>query len=107
MELSADDSTTKLALALKEPVFAVMVTTPGDCPIAAPVLLIVATVGSEEDQFTEPLMDCLLPSLNVPIAVNCCPEAGAASADEGVTAMETSVAPLTVVCDEPVVEAPA
>jgi len=38
----------------------------------------------------------LLPSLNVPVAVNCCPDPGAMRAELGLTVIDTRVAPLTV-----------
>jgi len=83
------------------------VTVPADCPNATPALFTVATVESEDDQVTDCVMLCLLPSLNVPVAVNCCPDPGAMRAELGLTVIDTRVAPLTVTGAEPVAFAPA
>ena len=86
---------------------AVIVTVPADCPNATPALFTVAIVESEDDQVTDWVMPCLLPSLNVPVAVNGCPDPGAIRAELGVTAIDTRVALLTVAGVEPVAFAPA
>jgi hypothetical protein len=39
--------------------------------LASPALFMVATVVSEECQLTDVVKSCSLPSLNVPLAVNC------------------------------------
>ena len=44
---------------------------PGLIPEATPALLQVATVGADEVQLTTRVIFCVLPSLKVPIAVNC------------------------------------
>lgn len=107
IEVNADDSTTKLEVPLIPPTFAVIVTTPGDCPMAAPAELTVATLVSEELQVTPEVRDCLLPSLNVPVAANCNDEPGVTSPEVGLNVIFDNVAPLTVSCADPVADAPA
>src|SRR5262252_5251039 len=67
---------------------------PAATPVAKPVVEIVAVAGVPEVQVTLAEMSDIEPSLNVPVAVNCCvlptfKLAGVA----GVTAMEESVFP--------------
>ena len=107
IEVSADDSTTTLAVPVTPPTFAVMVTTPGDCPVAAPAALTVATFVSEDVQVTPEVRVCLLPSLNVPVAENCNDEPGVTSPELGLNVIFANVAPLTVSCADPVADAPA
>ena len=49
---------------------AVMLLAPTACPVASPPLLIVAAAVFEELHTTELVRFCVLPSLNVPVAVN-------------------------------------
>ena len=107
IELRAADSTIRFAVPLTEPDVAVMVTTPADCPKAAPAVVTVATFVSEEDQLKDEPMDCFVPSLNVPVAMNCKAEPGATSPELGVNAIEVKVALLMLSWADPVAEAPA
>ena len=107
IDVSADDSTAKLAVPLSAPDFAVIVTTPADCPIATPAEFTVATFVSEEAQLTPEVRACLLPSLNVPVAANCSDEPGVTSPELGLNVIFTSVAVLTLSCADPVADAPA
>lgn len=107
MELSAADSTRMFAVPLTEPCWAVTVTMPPDWPVTKPVVFTVAIVLSEVDHTTEGLILAVLPSLKVPVAVSCTPDAGARSAEKGVMAMEVSVAELTVIGALPVAFTPA
>lgn len=54
---------------------AVIVVVPVCSPCASPVvpaeLLIVAAAVFDEPQLTAPVKSCVLPSLNVPVALNC------------------------------------
>src|ERR1700687_4306651 len=52
--------------------------------------MIVAAVGLEEFQVTLPVRFCVLASLYVPVAVNCCAVPGATDGFAGVNAIETS-----------------
>ena len=59
----------------------------GVTPVARPPDVIVAP--TEALQVTLLVMFCVLPSVYVPVAVNCCVPFGATDADEGVTAIDT------------------
>jgi len=61
-----------------------------------PKLVTVATLLAEELQVTASVMFCVLPSLKVPVAASDNVEAGAITAELGETAMDFSVAELTV-----------
>jgi len=63
---------------------------------ATPVWLMTATVGVDEVHFTTEEMSWVVPSLNVPVAVNCCEEPSAMVGLAGVTAMLYTVAFVTV-----------
>jgi hypothetical protein len=89
---------------LTEPDVAVMVAVPCATLVARPVGVMVATAGVLELHCREPLMFCVLPSLNVPVAVNCCVIPSGRVGIAGVTAIETSVAVVTVTVDEPLIE---
>lgn len=52
------------------PCAALIFVVPAPVPAARPVALTVATAEFEEDQVTELMRFCVLPSLNVPVAVN-------------------------------------
>jgi hypothetical protein len=84
------------ALAVAEPDCAVMVTAPTPDEVARPALLIVVMEVTLEVQVTAVLRSCVEPSLNVPVAWNCCAVPLAILAEDGVIARETSVAGLTV-----------
>src|ERR1035438_7227964 len=77
---------------LTEPVFAVTVVLPSATTAAIPVALIVATFVAEEFQVAELVKSCVLPSLNVPVAVNCCCPPKVMDGLEGVTVREISAA---------------
>ena len=73
-------------------------------PGVAAALLIVATAGVPELHSTTGVMFWVVPSLNAPVAVNCCvaPEGNVGIA--GVTAIETNEAEVTVTVVEPLTE---
>ena len=54
-----------------EPEAAVIWTLPIVTLVARPELLIVATAGLDELQAAEAVKSCVLPSVKVPVAVNC------------------------------------
>src|SRR5260221_4892010 len=74
---------------------------PAPTAVAKPVSLIVATVAVAEAH-TALLSTCVELSLNVPVAVNCCVAPLVIDGFAGVTAMEVSVAGVTVSSVEPV-----
>ncbi len=59
-------------------------------------LLIVAIDVFEENHVTVLVMSCEKPSVNFPVAVNCCVPPKTMLAEEGVTSMEDSAAGVTV-----------
>lgn len=80
---------------------AVMVVVPALALEATPFAPMVATVGAEEVQVTEPLMICVVLSLKVPVAVNGSDWPSKRLGSAGVTVMDTSVAFETVRLAEP------
>jgi hypothetical protein len=86
---------------------AVMTVVPGFTPVAIPVAAIVAAFGAEDAQVTPVDRVWLVPSLNVPVAVNCCVAPDAIDAPAGVTTIDCNVAAVPVpvretVCGLPV-----
>ena len=63
---------------------------------ARPDAEMLATVVLEEVQVTPPVMFTTLPSVNVPVAVNCCVLPPGTDGFVGVTAIDTSVGAVTV-----------
>ena len=97
--------TVRLPELLTDPDAAVIVTVPGTRVLARPwlpaVLLTVATVPSEELQCAVPETSCVLPSLNVPLAVNCWVVPNGTEEAAGSTAIAVNVAAVTVKVVEP------
>jgi hypothetical protein len=85
------------------PEVAEMVEEPTLAPVASPVALMVATVGVAALHVTLPVKFCVLLSLNVPVAVNCCVKPLAIEGFAGVTAIDCSVAAVTVRVVDPVI----
>ena len=76
------------------PDVAVIVVKPEASAVANP-LLTVATPVSDELQVTDAVKSCVVLSVNVPVAVNCCAVPLAMEGLVGVTARDTSVAGFT------------
>src|SRR5208283_3742291 len=89
------------------PEVAVIVAVPAATGVASPkepvVLLIVATNVFDELHVTDVVIFCVLLSEKVPVAVNCSVVPRAILGLAGVTAMDTSVAELTVRAVEPAI----
>ena len=68
---SATLVTARVAVPVTDPWVAVIVVEPALRVLAIPVVAIVATVEAEELQVTVAVRFCCVPSLNVPVAVNC------------------------------------
>lgn len=75
---------------------AVIVVVPIALLVASPVVLMVATVVCEELQVTEVVRSCVLPSVKVPVAVNCCLVPSAMEGLAGVTVSDTRAADVTL-----------
>jgi len=72
-------------------------------PVARPVELMLAMRPGEALHATEYVRFAVVPSLYVPVAVNCSVKPAGTDAVEGVTAMDFSVAPVTFKVAEPVI----
>lgn len=92
---------------LTEPEVAVIVAVPSPTllpkPCVGAALLIVATVAVSEPHCTVLVMFCVLPSVYVPVAVNCSLVPSGMVGIAGVTAIETSTAGLMVSVVEPLI----
>ena len=84
-----------------DPDVAVIVLLPGANVEANPPALIVAVAVVPETHVTEAVRFCVLLSLYVPIAVNCCVRPLAIDGLAGVTAIDCNVAAVTVSTVEP------
>lgn len=70
IETRFERSTVRFVVASAPLKMAVMPLTPGDCPMANPLLLVMK--GGKEDHEARLVTSCVEPSLNVAVAVNCC-----------------------------------
>ncbi len=86
------------------PDVALIVEVPTPAPVARPAVLIVAVVVVPDDQVTVDVRFCVVPSLNVPVAMNCCVAPLAIDGFAGVTAIDCSVAAVTVSKVEPLMD---
>src|SRR5882672_512369 len=79
---------------------AVMTDVPTATPVARPLLTpavkMVAVAGVPETQVTVAVRSCFVPSVNVPVATNCWVAVRAIDGLAGVTAIDASVAAVTV-----------
>jgi hypothetical protein len=97
--------TASVAVPVMFPEVAVIVVEPAATEVASPLepaaLLIAATPAVDELQVTAVVRFCVVPSENVPVAVNCRVVPNAMLGLVGVTVMDTSVAEVTVSVVEP------
>jgi hypothetical protein len=91
-EISAGGPTCKLPEPVIVPDLAMMLVVPGLTLVATPALLTVEIAAADELHATELVRFCVLPSVYVPAAVNCCVLPKGMDADCGFTAMETRAA---------------
>src|ERR1700683_201795 len=82
--------------ALTVPEVAVMLAVPIARLCASPAFLIVAVETASDDHVAVLVRFCVLPSVYVPVAVNCCIVPNAIDGVAGVTVIDTSVAAVTV-----------
>ena len=90
---------TVVPLTVPDVALTVAVPVPTLCP--SPPLLIVAVVGVSDVHVAVLLRSCVLPSVNVPVATNCCAVPNAIEGLAGVTANDTSAAAVTVSVVDP------
>ena len=103
IETSVAAVTVRSADPLIEPDDAVIVALPIATLCANPALM-VATDCVSDDQVAVEVRSCVLLSVKVPVAVNCCVVPKAIDGFAGETAIETSAAAVTVSVVEPVTE---
>jgi hypothetical protein len=96
--------TVSVVLPLMAPEVAETVDEPTLAPVARPPAVIVATEVIAETHVTVPVKFCVLLSLKVPVAVNCCVRPFATEGFAGVTAIDCNVATVTVSTVEPVID---
>ena len=100
MPTSVAAETVSVALPVTAPMDALIVVWPCASPVARPTLAAaldtVAKAGLLESQTAWAVRSCVVPSENVPVAVNCWVVPLAIDGAAGETAMALSVAPLTV-----------
>jgi hypothetical protein len=96
-----DNKTGAVTAILADPVMvpevAVIVVVPGVTLVAYPAAPIVATAETDVVQVADCVKSCVLPSVYVPTASNCCPVPSGIAAPLGVIVMETKVAPTTLI----------
>ena len=102
IELSVAAVTVSVVEPVTLPLVALIVEVPAFNALARPEALIVAVVVLEDAHVTVVVRFCVVPSLYVPVAVNCCVPPAATDGFTGVTAIELSVAAVTVSVVEPV-----
>src|SRR5208282_5597131 len=83
------------------PKAAVIVALPVLSPLASPPIFIVATAGADDIQATEEVISWVVPSLYVPVALNCTGKPAGIVWFAGVTAIETGSGGPTVTVVEP------
>src|ERR1700675_3491394 len=93
--------TVRLAVPVKDPAVALIVAGPTARATAAPLRLTLAIAGPADVHLTAFVRFCTLPSLYVPVAVNCCVSPAAIEALAGVTATEARTGEVTVNLDVP------
>lgn len=96
IETSVAELTAKVTEPSVPPRLAVIVLLPALAPVAKPAGEIPATLAFDEPQMAIPVKFCVLPSVNVPVAVNCSVVPVAICGFAGETAIEASVAAVTV-----------
>jgi hypothetical protein len=95
MDTNVALSTVSEAVPVTEPEVALMVANPAPTEVASPEALTVAVPGAADDHLTD-ARSCVLPSSNVPTALNCRVVPSAIEAVPGVTSIEIRLAGTTV-----------
>jgi hypothetical protein len=103
-ETSAAGVTLREVVPLTDPDVAIIVADPTAAPLARPVAFTVATPVLEDVQLTEDVRSLVLPSVNVPVALNCSVVPRAIAGLAGLTARDASLGGDTVSAAVPIVE---
>ena len=88
--------TVRLAVPFMDPAVALIVAVPTALATASPAGLTLAIAGADELQIAVFVRFCVLPSLYVPVAVNCCGAPAAIEGLTGVTVIEARTGEVTV-----------
>ena len=96
MEDTVEDVTVRVVLPEIVPEVAVMVAAPAETDVASPLLLTEAIEVFDELQVTDTVISWVVPSENVPVAVNCCVPPTDRLGLAGITVMEDRATALTV-----------
>jgi hypothetical protein len=96
IDVSAADATVSVVLPTTVPEVAEMVVVPVATAVARPPAAMVAVAVLDDAQVAEAVRFCVVPSVYVPVAVNCCVSPFATLGFAGVTAMDVSAAAATV-----------
>jgi len=96
--------TVRMVEPLTDPKEAEIVVMPCLDVLASPWLLMVATAVLEEFQLTKVVRSCVLPSVKVPVALNCCFVPSGMEGLPGVTARDTKTGGVTVRMVEPLTD---
>jgi hypothetical protein len=104
IEVSEAAETARTVVPVIEPDVAWIVDEPTPTPLARPAVEIVAMLVVSEDQLTELVMFCVVPSLYLPVAVNWSVSPFAMVGFAGVTAIDEREGPVTVSVVEAVTE---
>src|ERR1051326_1546921 len=95
MDVNTAAVTVRVVEPVTAPDVARMVELPTPVPVASPAEVIVAALVFVEVQVTVPVRFCVLLSLKVPVAVNCCVNPFAIEGLAGVTAIDVNTAAVT------------
>jgi hypothetical protein len=95
-EARTGEVTVSMAAPCTVPAVAVIVVLPTIMPLARAAALIVATEGADELHVTDAVKACVLRSLYVPVAANCCVSPAAIEDLTGVTVTEARTGEVTV-----------
>jgi hypothetical protein len=101
MEVNVGGATVKVVDPLTEPDVAEMLLVPSVREVRYPALVMVATVVVAEAQVALLVKSCVVPSESVPVAVNCWNMPGDMVGVSGATAIDTTIAGVTVRVAEP------
>ena len=104
IETNVGGVTVNVVEPLIEPKLALIVVMPGSDVLASPWLLMVATAVLEEFQLTKVVRSCVLPSVKVPVALNCCFVPSGMETVGGVMVRNTKTGGVTVRIVEPLTE---
>src|SRR5712692_9247171 len=102
--VGVDENTVRTVELLAAPELAKMFARPNPAAVARPPGPTTATPDASEDQIADPVRSCVLPSVYVPVAVNCCEVPSEIAGFCGVSAIETRVAAVTVRLPEPLTD---